>query len=475
MSEKSRLVKNTGLIAIGNFGAKMVSFLLLPLYTSILSTQEYGIYDFIVAVSTFLLPIATMSMHEAMFRFIIDTGNKGEGFKKIISNSLLVVLGCNGVLGVIMTILHFTTPLNYLLAIWIYVFSNSLYVFSNNMLRGMGKIKEYAIISSGKNIVQLLSNVLVIAVFRWGVTGLLFSNCFAEFLAFLIVAAVSKIWREVKISYFSASLSKRMLTYSLPLIPNTISGQIINLSDRLIVTSMLGSGMNGIYSISYKFPNIIETVYHYFYTAWSESASRVYVNKKEEATYYYQSLYESINNMMFSVVLIMVAGMPILFRAFIRGDYIQGFDYIWILMFAMYFDSISKFYSGLFTALKKTKIMATSTLIAAGINLAINIIFIRQFGLYAAAGSTLIADFALVMIRRFYINKDIKISIPSSRVIMELLVATVIVLLTSYNNWIRISASIAIACTYGIFVNRNIIRGIVGIIKTKLSKRNKGR
>ena len=83
MNEKKRLLKNTGLIAIGNFGAKMISFLLLPLYTSILTTEEYGTYDFIVAVSTFLLPVVTVSMHEAMFRFIIDTGNKVKNLKKL--------------------------------------------------------------------------------------------------------------------------------------------------------------------------------------------------------------------------------------------------------------------------------------------------------------------------------------------------------------------------------------------------------
>ena len=381
MSEKSRLIKNTGLIAIGNFGAKMVSFLLLPLYTSILTTEEYGTYDFIVAVSAFLAPIATMSMQEAMFRFIIDSGNKGEEFKKIITNALSIVLMGILTLGVVLFGGEVLLNLKNCQYIWIYISAGALYSFSNNILRGLGRIKEYAIVSSTKNIMQLILNVLVVAVFRWGMTGLLFSMCVSEVIAFLVVAIEVNIWKEINFKYISSSTIKPMLKYSLPLIPNALCAQIINMSDRLVISGFMGTSANGIYSVSYKFPNMIETVYHYFYTAWSESASRVFTRGKEKAEEYYQSLHSTISDMMFSVIILMIAGMPIMFRIFVRGDYVKGYDYIWILLLAMYFDCLAKFYSGLFTALKKTDIMAVSTLIAAIINLVVNISLIKFVGL----------------------------------------------------------------------------------------------
>ena len=290
MSEKSRLIKNTGLIAIGNFGAKMVSFLLLPLYTSILTTEEYGTYDFIVAVSAFLAPIATMSMQEAMFRFIIDSGNKGEEFKKIVTNALSIVLMGIFTLGVVLFGVTVFWNLKNCQYIWIYISAGALYSFSNNILRGLGRIKEYAIVSSTKNIMQLILNVLVVAVFRWGMTGLLFSMCVSEVIAFLVVAIEVNIWKEINFKYISSSTIKPMLKYSLPLIPNALCAQIINMSDRLVISGFMGTSANGIYSVSYKFPNMIETVYHYFYTAWSESASRVFTRGKEKAEEYYQSL-----------------------------------------------------------------------------------------------------------------------------------------------------------------------------------------
>lgn len=468
MSEKSRLLKNTWLIAMGNFGAKMVSFLLLPLYTSILSTEEYGTYDFIVAISAFLLPIVTLAMDEAMFRFIIDSGNKGKEFKRIITNAFAIVLTGMFLLGIILYGADTFGGIRNCLYVWVYVTAAALYNFANSMLRGLGRIKEYAIISSAKNILQLLLNILVVAVLRWGMRGLLFSMCISETLAFAVVAVAAKIWEHIRLRYLSMDTTKPMLKYSLPLIPNALCAQIINISDRLVISGFMGASANGIYSVSYKFPNVVETVYHYFYTAWSESASRVLARGKEKAEEYYQSLHNTVSNMMFSVIILMIAFMPVMFRIFVRGDYVKGFNYIWILLLAMYFDSLAKFYSGLFTALKKTDVMAVSTLVAAIINLVINIGLIKYIGLYAAAGSTLFADIVLVLIRKKGLRKHIQLKDDYKKIAVKAVIAAIVSLLSCYDNWLRISISIVIASGYAVVVNKSVIWSGYSIIRKKV-------
>ena len=470
MGEKARLLKNTGLIAIGNFGAKMISFLLLPLYTSILSTEEYGTYDFIVAVCAFLFPIVTVSMHEALFRFIIDSGHEGKEFKKIVSNSFFTILFGIFILGCILLGLHLFTDINNLLYIWVYTTAGCLYSFSNCLLRGMGKIKDYAIVSSAKNLLQLVLNVVVIAVLRWGLNGLLFSLCLSETFAFIVVAYMARLWKFIRFRYLSKKQLKSMLHYAFPLIPNSLCAQVINLSDRLIISGFMGPSANGIYSISYKFPNIIETVYHYFYTAWSESASRVIARGKEEAEKYYQSLYVIIDNLIFSVVLFLTACMPILFRIFIRGDYIQGFTYIPILMFAMYFNCLAMFYSGLFTAVKQTRIMATSTLIAAIVNVVVNIGLIKWIGLYAAAGSTLVADIVIVLIRHNYIKREFTLNLDIKKIVIEIILTFIVIALYSYDNWIKIGISIFIAGVYALIINRSVFSSLINLVKRKIRK-----
>ena len=112
---------------------------------------------------------------------------------------------------------------------------------------------------------------------------------------------------------------KEMIRYSVPLVPNSISWNIINMSDRIILTQILGSAANGIYAMASKFPNIISVVYGYFYTAWKESAARI--TKEENQNKYYNSIYHDIKRLLFSVTLCLIAVMPFAFPVLINKTY----------------------------------------------------------------------------------------------------------------------------------------------------------
>ncbi len=232
----------------------------------------------------------------------------------------------------------------------------------------------------------------------------------------------------------------------------------------------MGASANGIYSVSYKFPNMIETVYHYFYLAWSESASRVVAEGKKAAQRYYQSLYNMLDNMIFSVVLFIIAAMAILFRIFVRGDYLQGFDYIPILTLSMYFNSMGKFYSGIYTALKKTRSLATSTAIGALVNIVVNVVLINYWGLYAAAVSTLVAEIAVCVIRHLQLAKDVKIKISLPGTLLKIVMAVAVCLLYSYDNWFKVILGIVLVAVYSVIVNKKVILSMILKLKSKISK-----
>lgn len=461
MNENKTLLKNTGLIAIGNLGAKVLTFLLLPLYTSVLSTEEYGTFDFVVAVSAFLIPVVTLSMNEAMFRFIIEGGTEEEYFRKAVSHSLFLQLVGMVLLGVAAAGVALLYNPEICLYIWAYVCFSALYTFATYMLRGMGKTKAYTVVSLTKTTLQLLLNVLVVAVLRWGFRGMVFSLCVSEAAAFAFVFVSNKLWRHISMRCLSKERAKKMLRYSLPLVPNTLCGQIINLSDRIIISGFLGAGANGIYSVSCKFPNIIETVYHYFYLAWSESASRVIEKGREYAKKYYQDLHDTLDNLVFSVVLCMISAMPVLFRIFVKGDYLAGFDYIPLLTLSMYFGSMGRFYSGIYTALKKTGTLATSTMIGAAVSICLNILLISWLGLYAAAVSNLLAQTVVLLIRKIRLRQDVQIRICWKSIAVKVLMAVLVLLLYSYDNWLKTGISLACVMIYAVVANRAILRTIV--------------
>ena len=86
------LIKNTAIFAINNIATKLIVFLLVPLYTHFLTTSEYGVVDLLFTISSVLVPIFTLNVSEAIYRFSMD---KDANNNKIISTSIiLLIFGC---------------------------------------------------------------------------------------------------------------------------------------------------------------------------------------------------------------------------------------------------------------------------------------------------------------------------------------------------------------------------------------------
>ena len=93
MNENKRLIKNTGIIAVGSLSTKIVSFLLLPLYTALLSSSEYGTFDYIYSIAVFSLPFLTFLMEESIFRFLLDCKTDKEK-QEVDIKKLCILLAC---------------------------------------------------------------------------------------------------------------------------------------------------------------------------------------------------------------------------------------------------------------------------------------------------------------------------------------------------------------------------------------------
>ena len=73
MKGKKYLAKNIVLLTISQFGSKLLSFFLVPLYTSVLSTGEYGTYDLFNTTILLVVPVLTFNIADATLRFPLDS------------------------------------------------------------------------------------------------------------------------------------------------------------------------------------------------------------------------------------------------------------------------------------------------------------------------------------------------------------------------------------------------------------------
>jgi len=461
MNEKRELIKNTLIISIGKFSTRIVSFILLPLYTALLSTSEYGTYDLLNTISIFMIPLITLQLEEAMFRFLIDAKGKSEK-GKIFTQTIFYAFVSYFIWAIL--ILLFSLIFHFEYGPWLiaYLFGSVLFIIATSLARGEENIKLYSLLSFINSTLNIILNVLFIAVFKLGLPGL--------FLAYIISCIIIGLYGIIKLKghkYFNLKLldkktMKTMVKFALPLVPNTISWQAISLSNRLIITNILNIGMNGIYSVANRFPTIINTCYGFFNVSWRESASKM-VNK-EDRDEFYNSVYLNLTRFLISTSIVVVAVLPFAFPILVNKSYNDAYMYIPFMILSTYYANMSNFSSGIFAAYKDNNILAPTTIVAAFINLVIGILFTSKIGLFAPIIGTFIAYFLINIYRNYKLRKYIVLAKDKYKY-LSLAVYGLVTLLYFSKNILLYILGLIISIWYFTYLNK-------GLINEFLNKKN---
>lgn len=401
MGKSGELLKNTAIISIGKMGTQVVNFLLLPLYTAKLTTEAYGNFDYVTTIASFLVPLMTMLMEESMFRFLIDSKTDKEK-ETIISHTFLFCFVSGFITSLIIGIASwiFNYSLGY--AILIYCVSSLFIALSNALARGTGHIGLYSMSNFFVSVTIILLNLLLILGFHQGFYALMASACVANIVAALFVLTKLKFWGYIDIKDYRSSVTKKMLAYSIPLVPNTISWSVINASDRLVIMNFLGASANGLYSIAYKFPNLISTFYNFFNIAWRETSAKIV---RDNDIKEFDKIYRMVKTAILAITIMLIAAIRYIYPFFINEQYQESIVYVPILAISIYYTSLSAFYGGVFSAYKETKILGTTSTYAAIINLVVDLALFKFIGIYAAAISTLASSLFLYLYRKYKMKR----------------------------------------------------------------------
>lgn len=319
MSRGSQLAKNTLILTIGKISTQFISFFLLPLYTALLTTEEYGTVDLLNTYISLLVPIITFQIAQGVFRFLIEVRKDEESKSIIITSSILFQVIQSIIFLVIFAVIArwFQNDYKYFLATNVVAC-----IFSSLMLqiaRGFGDNKAYAVGSFITATMTVVLNVIFIVWLKMGAYGMLIASLIANILCTIYLFFKTKTYKYLKIDKVKKEKIKELCKYSVPLIPNAISWWIVNSSDKTIITAFLGTGMNGIYSVSHKFSSVYITVFNIYNTAWTESTA---MHIKDEDSSEYISSMMTIAFKLFSCMCIgIIACMPFVFNIMVNESY----------------------------------------------------------------------------------------------------------------------------------------------------------
>lgn len=463
-SKSKKLIKNTLILSIGKFCTQFVTFLLLPLYTTYLSTSDYGIVDLVTTYIVLLVPIVTIQIEMYLFRYLIDYRSDDIGKRRIISNAYLIVacltIVCILIFSIISKIIHIQYFYYLLLMVLATIASNILLQTS----RGLGDNIGYSIACIIIGVINIICNLILILCFNLGIVAVFIATISSNLLGSVFLFFRNKIYLYISKQSIDKSTQVDIVKYSLPLVPNGLVWWVINASDRTLITIMINTSANGIYSVSNKFSNIINSLYTIFNMSWMESVS-MYINDKDD---FLKKAFNTIFNLICSLCLGIISVMFIAFPLLIQEAYIDAYKYIPILIIASVFNMLSSNLSAIYIAKRRTKEIASTTILASIINIVINFVFIKMIGLYAAALSTLFAFFALFIIRYLDVQKYVDIKISNKNILIFTILFALSYLTYVYNhlylNIIMLVINI-VACS---LINKNeIIKIINKILKRR--------
>ncbi|MFC1984223.1 flippase [Chloroflexota bacterium] len=415
MNEYKLFAQRIGLIGITNLIVNLSGIILLPILTRTLPIDDYGIW-IQVSVTIGLIPaVATLGLPYTMVRFLAVAKKREEIQQGFYSIAFIVL--CASVIASLLLFL-FSEPiasalLNHNLTIAtilsLIVFIQCLNVLLINYFRTFQQIKNYSMFS----FIRVCLNIAFITYFvlsGYGILGAVIGFLISSLVLFLIQAFL--IVSKIGIVIPKLIHTREYLAFGLPLIPTALSHWVVNSSDRYVIGIFLGTAFVGYYSPGYILGSIITMLI----------APLIFMLPAVLSKYYDENNIDAVKTVLrhslkYFLVLAIPAtfGLSLLSKPLLtilstpeiasQGYLITPFVAVSFILFGAH-----TIIAQILPLKKKTKIEGTIWIMAAILNLGLNLIFVPYMGILGAAITTLIAfTFAFILTTHYsfkYITFD---------------------------------------------------------------------
>ena len=401
------LIKDIFIFAVGGIGSKLLLFLLVPLYTNVLTKEEYGTADLVSTVAELIIPFLSVVIYDAVLRFGLSKYERKEDVLVV----ALIVWGASWVVGLlIIPAVHlYPVLLDWKWYLYFYVNVNIGSSILLNYIKAKGLNKLFTIINITQTAILVALNILFLVVLKWNIAGYLLSSILSIGLSLLIIFVAGKVLTDLKIAKFDFQLLKRMLKYSFPLILNNVSWWVIHSSDKIMLELMVGVVALGIYTVATKIPSLINVVISFVSSAWNISATKEMEDSNDVK--FYSEVFEYLTLFVFGACIFIVFIIKPFMSVYVGKEFNEAWQYAPLLLVSAVFSAISSYCGSLYGALKKPMHSMLTTLLAAVINIALNLIFIPQYGIWGAIVGTIVAYFIIAIVRLIDVLRYVKLDL----------------------------------------------------------------
>lgn len=453
---KSKSIKAGIGYTVGNILIKGISFLSVPVFSRIMSQSEFGVYNVFLSYDAILFVIIGLALHSS----IRSASLEFEDIDNYVS-SILIIYFVNASLilaisYIFRSSIHHAIGYRFqiLLLLTVYSLSQALIILYNEVLSLTYAYKKYLMIAASSSIANIvLSLVLILTVYKQDAAlGRIIGSTAAT--ALIAVIIVREIIVKSKPLYNKAYWLFG-LKYSIPIVPHGISQVLLAQFDRIMIDRMVSSSSAGVYSLAANIKLILTVITTSLSTVWT---TWFYDKYKEAQVELIQKRAKSILACFACLSSLLILVSPELILV-LGGVKYQAAVYVAVPMVV---DAFVLFVYNIIVPveyyLKKTKYVMYGTMMAAVLNVITNYIFIKKYGFYAAAYTTLFSYIIYLILHILIcyrlINRHI---IPIKYIALASLVVSLIATLTLVSVkllMIRIVAGVIVAAIFAVSFKR---------------------
>ena len=399
-SRSSKFLKDIGVYAIGNIGSKIITFLMVPMYTYFIhDTSDFGYYDLCLTVCLLLIPFVTVQLRDGAFRFLLDCDDHTQRQRIVtfVSHTMVTTIAVSAIIAVFMALFTSVQYLGYALGLLIAMSLQEVY---SQVFRGLGNNRAFVTVGILSALGIGVFSIIFVAGMGWGIRGIFLANIVARVLALLIVEAkVRLISRHTSWHINTREVGRDILRYTLPLLPGSLCWWLTGSSDRLFITHFLGLDTNGVYAVAIRFTGIINTLAIIFYQAWQETAILQYNSPDRDR--FFSKMF---NSYIFLLALILVGYVFMLkvnYGWLVANEYSESLNYIYPLGLSAVIFALAAFFDMGYQCAKDTPRTLPAIVLAAIVNIVLNFALIKPLGVYGVIVTQLVTYLVLFTYRWF--------------------------------------------------------------------------
>ena len=420
----SKFLKDIGIYAIGNIGSKVITFLMVPLYTYFVhNTSDFGYYDLCLQVCLLLIPFVTLQLRDGAFRFLLDCDDetRRQRIVTFVSRTLISTLLVSLLVTIMMVLFTDIHYLGYVLGLLVAMSLQEVY---SQVFRGLGNNKAFVAVGILSALGIGIFSIIFVAGLGWGIKGIFMANILARILALLFVELrVHLLARHTRWNLSSREVGREIIRYTLPLLPGSLCWWLTGSSDRLFIKYFLGLDINGIYAVAIRFTGIISTLAIIFYQAWQETAILQY--NSPDRNRFFSRMFNGYIFLLAAILVGYVFMLKVNYNWLVASQYRESLNFIYPLGVSAVIFAIAAFFDMGYQCAKDNIRTLPAIVLSAIVNVVLNFLLIKPLGVYGVIVTQLITYLVLVtyrwhdMKRYFILRINPRVLVPVAVIIVS--------------------------------------------------------